>query len=85
MKYYEAGKELIIFVALAVVALLVIGALGTGQGSYVYSLNNANTSACNFNVTGGNCISSTPNYAVNIISGAVVPILFLVAIGLKFV
>jgi len=72
MKFFESsgkGKEIIILGVMGVVALLVVGALGTGTGSYLFNLANPNTT----------------NSAVVIISGTVLPILFLVGLVLKFI
>jgi hypothetical protein len=70
MKLFEpSGKEIIVFAVMGVVALLIVGALGTGASSYLYNLG----------------VPNTTSGAVVVISGTVLPILFLVAIVLKFI
>lgn len=70
MRFYEpGGKKIIVFAVLGIVGLLVVGSLGQGSSSYLYFLNNANSSSS----------------AVTTMFGTVVPILFLVALVLKLI
>ena len=73
MKFFEpksmSGRTIITFIVFGVVALLVLGALGTGSGSYLYSLANPNTTLT----------------TVILMSGTILPILWFVAVALKFI
>ncbi len=72
MRFYEtngAGKSLITYIVMGVVALLVLGALGTGSGSYLFNLANPNTTLT----------------TVILMSGTILPILWFVAVALKFI
>lgn len=73
MKFFEkggiSGKAIITYIVFGVVALLVLGALGTGSGSYLFTLANPNTSLA----------------TVVLMSGTILPILWFVAVALKFI
>lgn len=73
MKFNEprgiSGKTIITFVVFGVVALLVLGALGSGSGSYLYQLANPNTTLT----------------TVILMSGTILPILWFVAVILKLI
>jgi LPXTG-motif cell wall-anchored protein len=72
MKFFEpktGGRQIITYIVFGVVALLVLGALGTGAGSYLYNLANPNTTLT----------------TVILMSGTILPILWFVAIALKFI
>jgi len=84
MKYFEKGKELITLVVLSVVGMIVVGAMGYGAGSYLYSLGAPNATACPNWYAWGNCTGGYTLSAVQVISGTVVPIIFLIGLGMKF-
>ncbi len=82
MKHYEAGKSLIVFAVLGIVALLIVGALSTGPDSWTAQLDNVNASSC----PTGNCTESEiPNNVVLTVAGVIVPIIFFIAIVLKMI
>lgn len=81
-------KNLVTWVVFGSVGLLILGALGAGAGSYLYSLGNQNATFCTTYTTygAGTCgaANQTSIVPVTLLAGTVVPIIFFVAIAMKF-
>lgn len=78
------GRTIITFVVFGVVALLVMGALGSGSGSYLYLLENQNNTQClAYPCTGAANTSSAPS--VILMAGTIIPIIWFVAVVLKLI
>lgn len=86
-----SGKTTITWVILGVVGLMILGALGTGSGSYLYNLANQNATRCQAVNSPDvlQCVGSVGNSSlispVILLAGTVVPIIFFVAIAMKFI
>ncbi len=84
------GKAVITWVVLGVVGLLILGALGQGSGSYLYNLEHQNTTKCAYNGDSydvNHCIgaNATDNTNIGLIAGMVIPIIFFVAVVMRFI
>ena len=83
------GKSLIFWVILGSVGLLILGSLGFGSGSYLYDLSNQNADKCTNGapLTASTCAGEnlTANAPVELIAGTIIPIIFIVAVALRFI